>query len=115
MQMFTLTLLCLTACAASVVSGQEAQPAPAPAAQAKIVWGSCPQLEPSESDKKSKADILQDCLKQFPIPAQLTEATIVERKYSANTCKLSRNNNLALHSNQIKKQSLNVPWKKKTG
>lgn len=44
-----------------------------------IVWGSCPQLEPSETDKKAKAQVLADCLQLHPIPKEVTEESIGQR------------------------------------
>lgn len=81
--------LCLFFVVAAVVEGQQPAAAPAaaaaaapqqPAAMPVIIWGSCPQLEPSEADKKSKSDVLAACLKQFPIPAELTQEKINMRK-----------------------------------
>lgn len=47
-----------------------------------IVWGNCPQLEPSEEDKKSKAKVLQECLQEHPIPKEVTEESIGKREQS---------------------------------
>lgn len=68
---------------AAVVESQSPAAAPQqPAAMPVIIWGSCPQLEPSEADKKTKSDVLANCLKQFPIPAELTQEKINTRKTS---------------------------------
>lgn len=72
-------------CVAALAEAQEPKQAPAPAAQPVpvpvIIWGSCPQLEPSEEDKKVKSEVLAGCLKQFPIPAELTQENINARKF----------------------------------
>ncbi|KAI2803705.1 hypothetical protein RDWZM_001635 [Blomia tropicalis] len=57
-----------------------------------ILWGTCPQLEPSETDKKSKAKILADCLKDFPIPEKVTEQTIAQHQKSIAECALKKEN-----------------------
>jgi hypothetical protein len=57
------------------------QPQPQPDKIPTINWGKCPQLEPKESEKTTKATILESCLKLNPIPKNLTETTIELRNY----------------------------------
>jgi hypothetical protein len=74
---------------------QQAAPQQAPPESQKpptINWGKCPQLEPKESDKTTKATILEGCLKSNPIPKNLTETSIENHQRTIAECALKREN-----------------------
>ncbi|CAG2168467.1 unnamed protein product, partial [Oppiella nova] len=48
----------------------QAQP-PAPQGP-QINWGKCPQLEPSEKEKSTKAQVITKCLETTPLPPNIT-------------------------------------------
>lgn len=62
------------------------EPAPVQPAKPKIDWGSCPELEPTEALLKSKSNVLQNCLKDFPVPTVFEAPVVAERK--SHLCKL---------------------------
>ncbi|KAH9405345.1 hypothetical protein TYRP_001193 [Tyrophagus putrescentiae] len=74
--------------AAPAATAAPAAPAPVPV----IVWGNCPQLEPSEEDKKSKAKVLQECLQEHPIPKEVTEESIGKHQANIAECALKKEN-----------------------
>lgn len=100
-------------------AAQEAAPAVAPVPV--IVWGSCPQLEPTETEKKSKAKVLEDCLKQFPVPKEVTEETIGKHQKSIAECALQKESwfekdgsyKFAKAKGEIKKKNLSKAMEKK--
>jgi len=101
-------------------SKQEAS-APQTAPVPVIIWGSCPQLEPSEEDKKAKAKVLEECLKQFPVPAQVNEETIGKHQKSIAECALKKENwfdkdgsyKFSKAKSEIKKKNLSKGMEKK--
>lgn len=69
------------------------QGAPAATAGAKapaIDWGKCPQLKPSETERTSKAAVVDKCLQSLPLPdpEKATQQEIDKHRESVTTCAL---------------------------
>nr|7NYJ_A Chain A, Odorant Binding Protein 1 from Varoa destructor, form P3<2>21 [Varroa destructor]7NZA_A Chain A, Odorant Binding Protein from Varroa destructor, form P2<1> [Varroa destructor]7NZA_B Chain B, Odorant Binding Protein from Varroa destructor, form P2<1> [Varroa destructor] len=67
--------------------------APASATPAKvpvIEWGKCEQLKPSESERTSKAAVVDKCLQSLPLPdpEKATQQEIDKHRESVTTCAL---------------------------
>ncbi|XP_015791022.1 uncharacterized protein LOC107367785 [Tetranychus urticae] len=58
----------------------------------QINWGKCPQLEPKESDKKAKADIISSCIKSIPLPENVTQESIEKHRTEVAICALNAEN-----------------------
>ncbi|XP_015782945.1 uncharacterized protein LOC107360741 [Tetranychus urticae] len=58
----------------------------------QINWGKCPQLEPVESDKKAKADIISSCLKSIALPENMTQETVEKHRTEVARCALNAEN-----------------------
>lgn len=76
-------------------SGDQAgggQTAAAAAVQAtptfEVNWNKCPQLEPSESEKNKKTQVITKCLQSAPIPANLTRENVEAHREQIATCAL---------------------------
>lgn len=59
-------------------------PPPAPV----IDWGSCPQLEPNDAEKREKANIIKQCLERIPVPKNITQQSIEVHRAEVAKCAL---------------------------
>jgi hypothetical protein len=66
-------------------SGASADNAPAPPT---IDWGSCPQLEPNDTEKREKANIIKQCLERIPVPKNITQQSIEVHRAEVAKCAL---------------------------
>lgn len=73
------------AAAASAANGQPPQPP-------QISWGKCPQLEPKESEKQEKAQIISNCLKSIPLPENITQESVEKHRTEVARCALNAEN-----------------------
>jgi len=64
----------------------QAQP-PAPQGP-QINWGKCPQLEPSEKEKSTKAQVITKCLETTPLPPNITRDTVELHREQIAACAL---------------------------
>jgi len=68
------------------------KPTPAPAqavpAGPQINWGKCPELEPSEQEKLSKAAVITKCLENTPLPANITRESVEQHREQIAACAL---------------------------
>lgn len=76
-------------------TGQSGQAGPAgasgqaPAAPTfEVNWNKCPQLEPSESEKNKKTQVITKCLQSAPIPTNLTRENVEAHREQIATCAL---------------------------
>jgi hypothetical protein len=55
-----------------------------------ITWGKCPQLQPSDNERRSKALVIEDCLKNVPFRGNenATEEEVVKHREEVTTCAL---------------------------
>lgn len=61
---------------------------PTPPQAPTIDWGSCPQLEPNESEKQEKANIIKQCLERIPVPKNITQQSIEVHRAEVAKCAL---------------------------
>lgn len=54
----------------------------------EVNWNKCPQLEPSESEKNKKTQVITKCLQSAPIPANLTRENVEAHREQIATCAL---------------------------
>lgn len=70
------------------------KPTPAPQSNAplpqgpQINWGKCPELEPSESEKLSKAGVITKCLESTPLPGNITRESVEQHREQIAACAL---------------------------
>lgn len=55
-----------------------------------INWGSCPQLEPNENEKREKAEIIKVCLERIPLPSNITQQSVEIHRAEVAKCALQR-------------------------
>ncbi|XP_054153082.1 bromodomain-containing protein DDB_G0280777-like [Oppia nitens] len=60
----------------------------APAQGPQINWGKCLQLEPSEKEKQSKAQVITKCLETTPLPPNITRETVELHREQIAACAL---------------------------
>jgi len=53
-----------------------------------IKWGRCPQLEPTQSEKLKKAEVITKCLEIVPIPNNITRETVELHREQIAACAL---------------------------
>ncbi|XP_053200296.1 uncharacterized protein LOC128385454 [Panonychus citri] len=58
----------------------------------QISWGKCPQLEPKESEKKVKAEIISNCLKSITLPENITQESVEKHRTEVARCALNAEN-----------------------
>lgn len=54
----------------------------------EVNWNKCPQLEPSESEKNKKTQVITKCLQSAPIPTNLTRENVEAHREQIATCAL---------------------------
>lgn len=54
----------------------------------EVNWNKCPQLEPSESEKGKKTQVITKCLQNAPIPTNLTRENVETHREQIATCAL---------------------------
>lgn len=54
----------------------------------EVNWNKCPQLEPSESEKNKKTQVITKCLQAAPIPTNLTRENVEAHREQIATCAL---------------------------
>lgn len=54
----------------------------------EVNWNKCPQLEPSESEKSKKTQVITKCLQSAPIPTNLTRENVESHREQIATCAL---------------------------
>lgn len=54
----------------------------------EVNWNKCPQLEPSESEKSKKTQVITKCLQSAPIPSNLTRENVENHREQIATCAL---------------------------
>ncbi|CAG2109788.1 unnamed protein product [Medioppia subpectinata] len=54
----------------------------------QINWGKCPQLEPSEKEKMTKAQVITKCLETTPLPQNITRDTVELHREQIAACAL---------------------------
>ena len=54
----------------------------------EVNWNKCPQLEPSESEKTKKTQVITKCLQSAPIPTNLTRENVEAHREQIATCAL---------------------------
>lgn len=54
----------------------------------EVNWNKCPQLEPSESEKSKKTQVITKCLQSAPIPTNLTRENVETHREQIATCAL---------------------------
>lgn len=54
----------------------------------EVNWNKCPQLEPSESEKNKKTQVITKCLQSAPIPTNLTRENVEMHREQIATCAL---------------------------
>lgn len=69
-------------------SGGENQAAAQQAPTFEVNWNKCPQLEPSESEKNKKTQVITKCLQSAPIPSNLTRENVESHREQIATCAL---------------------------
>lgn len=75
--------------ASGATSGAEAPASSSQAAPSfEVNWNKCPQLEPSESEKNKKTQVITKCLQSAPIPANLTRENVENHREQIATCAL---------------------------
>lgn len=74
--------------AATSTSGGSSQAAAAAAPTFEVNWNKCPQLEPSESEKNKKTQVITKCLQSAPIPTNLTRENVETHREQIATCAL---------------------------
>lgn len=67
-------------------AGSTAAAAPAPTFE--VNWNKCPQLEPAESEKNKKTQVITKCLQSAPIPTNLTHENVETHREQIATCAL---------------------------
>jgi len=96
--LFTICLIALcalsTADPQSGLGGSQLPPKAAagqPAPQAPAInWGNCPQLEPTETEKREKGEIIKVCLERIPLPENITQSTVEAHRAEVAKCALQR-------------------------
>ncbi|RWS02013.1 hypothetical protein B4U79_03099 [Dinothrombium tinctorium] len=58
----------------------------------KINWGKCSKIEPTEQDKQEKAKVIQGCLKQVPLPKNVTRESVAQHQREVAVCALNAEN-----------------------
>lgn len=71
---------------ASATSGNSAATPASPTFE--VNWNKCPQLEPSESEKSKKTQVITKCLQSAPIPTNLTRENVETHREQIATCAL---------------------------
>lgn len=69
-------------------AGSAAAAATAAAPTFEVNWNKCPQLEPSESEKTKKTQVITKCLQAAPIPTNLTRENVEAHREQIATCAL---------------------------
>lgn len=54
----------------------------------EVNWNKCPQLEPSETEKNKKTQVITKCLQSAPIPTNLTRENVEAHREQIATCAL---------------------------
>lgn len=74
----------------NAAAGQQGSqgPAPAQAPSFEVNWNKCPQLEPSETEKSKKTQVITKCLQSAPIPTNLTRENVEAHREQIATCAL---------------------------
>ncbi|XP_077548837.1 uncharacterized protein LOC144162251 [Haemaphysalis longicornis] len=74
--------LSFIACAGSAAAAEPKPP--------EVNWGKCPQLKPSEAEKKEKAKVVDQCLQKIPLPNpdHANETAILKHREDITTCAL---------------------------
>ncbi|KAI2806197.1 hypothetical protein BLOT_005208 [Blomia tropicalis] len=54
----------------------------------QINWGKCPELEPSEQEKLSKASVITKCLETTPLPGNITRESVEQHREQIAACAL---------------------------
>lgn len=54
----------------------------------EVNWNKCPQLEPSDSEKNKKTQVITKCLQSAPIPTNLTRENVEAHREQIATCAL---------------------------
>lgn len=54
----------------------------------EVNWNKCPQLEPSDSEKNKKTQVITKCLQSAPIPSNLTRENVEAHREQIATCAL---------------------------
>lgn len=54
----------------------------------QINWGKCPELEPSETEKLAKANVITKCLETTPLPANITRESVEQHREQIAACAL---------------------------
>lgn len=68
---------------------QPSQPQGGPAGgQPAINWGKCPQLEPSDKEKMTKASVITKCLESTPLPTNITRDSVETHREQIAACAL---------------------------
>lgn len=70
----------------SASGGSNSAPQAAPTFE--VNWNKCPQLEPSESEKNKKTQVITKCLQSAPIPTNLTRENVETHREQIATCAL---------------------------
>lgn len=75
---------------AIAMAAPQAPAAPTPGKAPVIEWGKCEQLKPSESERTSKAAVVDKCLQSLPLPdpGKATQQEIDKHRESVTTCAL---------------------------
>lgn len=87
--------------AAAAPSNSPAVPTPtagaangaSPVVEPVIDWGKCPQLAPSEEQRKQKTDIIRSCLEKHPLnvaPEQLNAELVDKHRIQLGECALTK-------------------------
>lgn len=71
---------------APAASANPAQSQAAPTFE--VNWNKCPQLEPSETEKNKKTQVITKCLQSAPIPTNLTRENVEAHREQIATCAL---------------------------
>lgn len=58
----------------------------------EVNWNKCPQLEPSETEKNKKTQVITKCLQSAPIPTNLTRENVETHREQIATCALKSEN-----------------------
>lgn len=54
----------------------------------QINWGKCPELEPTEQEKLSKAAVITKCLETTPLPGNITRESVEQHREQIAACAL---------------------------
>uniref|UniRef100_A0A6G1S7D9 Uncharacterized protein n=1 Tax=Aceria tosichella TaxID=561515 RepID=A0A6G1S7D9_9ACAR len=54
----------------------------------EVNWNKCPQLEPNDSEKNKKTQVITKCLQSAPIPSNLTRENVEAHREQIATCAL---------------------------